>query len=58
MLRAGAVQQMARGSPGADLQQLEPEHVIERERRQRRLFAQHTRPERAFEPIDRGCFAL
>ncbi len=43
VLGARAVQQMARRSPGADLQQLEAEHVIERQRRQRRLFAQHAR---------------
>ena len=41
------------GPHAPDLQQFETEHIIERERRQRRLFAQHAGPQRALEPIGR-----
>jgi hypothetical protein len=43
VLRARAVQQVPRGAPGADLEKFETEYIIERERRERRLLAQHSR---------------
>src|ERR1700691_6423332 len=53
MLRASAAEQMSARSPGAHLQQLEAEYIVEREMRERRLLAQHSGPQRPFEPFGR-----
>jgi hypothetical protein len=57
VLRARTIEQVPRGTPRPHLQEFETEHVIERERRQRRLFAQHPSPERPLEPIGRRYIA-
>ena len=51
VLRARALEQVPRGAPGAHLQQLEAEHIIERGARQGLLLAQHAGPQRGGEPV-------
>ena len=57
MLRARAAEQVRAGPPGAHLQQLEAEHVLEREPCEGAFLAQHARAQRAFEPFRRRIVA-
>ena len=51
MLRARAREHARAARPGADLQQLEAEDVVERQTRERALVAQHAHSEGALEPV-------